>query len=323
MRNWIAWLLIGLSLCLPVEAALTDLNWDNPTLRPDDLAEVHDLTREMLEGSKTLSPIRRRQVQFLHHFTLGAKAVDLTTSPDRAVRLLRETLAWPAPAGVVLVRSYDRLEDMPEFVRQGFHRDNTQGVTFGCRYIALKRPWNRSSEYPASPFDQRILSHELTHAYMNSSLGSRRHDLPLWFHEAMAAYASGTGNLEHVIDVSLGPTGIQTTSYDNPMDYDTYALVFRYLRHLLGSDRLHTCMRDCLEQVSVNPLLEAAGVRDYSYLLIDARYWESQQQKRRLWIAVVGLLLVMVWFWRRLPNASRPGPEGPIPPASDTDAPLP
>ena len=293
----------------PALQALTAFDLDNPHIEPNQVALVHDLAQqaEQYLAHERPSIALQRRVQLLAHFTdvSAGKSltwVDLAQSKDPGVVFLRDTLRWPAPPGLVFIRSYDSLDDMPSFVRSGFQRSNTQGVTLGCRYIALKRRWDRVNQSLPSPFDKRILSHELTHAYINSTLGPRRHQLPLWFHEAMAAYASGTGNLEHDIDVSLGPGGIETTSYEDPVDYQTYALVFRYLRHHWGRKPFHHCLRECLLQASVEPLFKQAQVRNYQFLVIDARYWQNRQQRLRFWIALGVLLVVMTWCWWHLPR---------------------
>jgi len=106
-------------------------------------------------------------------------------------------------------------------IREG---SREMGKTFYGRFILVDPDISPGKFYSKAQFE-RILAHELVHAYVKSLLGLENDRLPKWFHEGLASHLSdsGAGAVTH--------------------EYRTYAGVFEYVEERFGDDILAEFVR--------------------------------------------------------------------------------
>ena len=207
--------------------------------------------------------------------------VNFGESPDSALSHLREQVHMPPPEGGAILRVYQTKQSMPESIRVLF-REQVQGVTRWCRFIAVNAEDKSAQELADT------ISHELTHAYLASSLGLNNDKLPKWFHEGVALYLSDAKDRY----VSQTGFGVERIAW-SPGEYEEYKLVFRYLKATVGSPRIDEFIRQVLEARSANdPMQALIGVASYSELRQRALEWKERQQ-RTLALLVFGGLILM------------------------------
>ncbi len=267
-----------------------------------DLARVHNaaiaLRNQLASGSDAhegdVDSFLYEVAAFTDPETAAGEQVEIVnfaSSPDPALKRLREGVKLPPPPGGAVVRRYGTKEDMPGPVRSLFGPD-TAGITHWSRYVALLTD-DRSEQEIAD-----TVSHELVHAYLLSILGPDGGGLPRWFHEGAALYLSG-GRVQYV---STSDFGRERVSY-SPRDYNEFRLVFRYLERVHGVSAVHEFVREAVLKEDVKkPLLAISGVSDYRVLSQDAWGWHRRQAayKALAVMAVAAALAgVAVWLSRR------------------------
>lgn len=221
--------------------------------------------------------------------------VELGSVDMEAIELLRDKAGIPPPPGYVFLRYYSARSSMPELVRNTFQDEDVRGVTIFSRYIAIL---DESKEILGEQILQQqtlpdTVAHEVTHAYINSALGSEQAKLfPSWFHEGVAIYCSGSGEDKVVI---LGDLTVTKTS---PEDYKQYELNFKYLESEYGQDRLLASVSQAIRELRPSVMYEDLGYQDDDAFIAAASSWGSRQVRNRF---VVGIAVVMVIFfilWR-------------------------
>jgi len=253
---------------------------------PDDLRMVHRLSEYFLifaagfetdDGESTLT------------------IVDLASADLEAIRLLREEAGLPPPEGYVFMRTYNSRGGMPELVRRVFQNEDVKGVTIFSRYIAIL-------DEDKALLQERILqqqtlpatvAHELIHAYVNATLGyENAAAFPRWFHEGVAIYLSGSGEVQVVM---LGDLTVTKTS---PEDYDQYDLNFKYLESEYGPDELLEKIGTSIKELKPTMLYEELGHQDEAELAAAARSWQGRGTRNRLIAGIVVALFLMIGLWK-------------------------
>jgi hypothetical protein len=216
---------------------------------------------------------------------------DLGTSDDPAVIGLREQAKIPPPNGYIFVCLYDSRNAMPTLVGRAFEDPNVKGVTYLTRYIAILD--EEKATWPEQALQNQTLpltvSHELVHAYINSSLGVEKFaSMPLWFQEGVAIYFSGSGEDHRVVTPNF------SISQTSPADYKQYDLNFKYLQAKLGRSRLLELIRRSVAQGDPALPLQDLSISDERQLVELSNVWANQRIQRRLWLAL-GVALVLGW----------------------------
>ena len=261
--------------------------------------------RRMLEcldsvGRRALLSDRTRTVRY--HLALflsfadggtdfSPELVDLSATPDPAVRRLREDLGLAPPRGVILVRFFTDPQQMPDHVRDAFENPQTQAVTLWCRYVAVLTSTRRNlSKIPtATEGLGSTFSHELVHAFLNARLGSGIIDngFPSWFHEGMAIHFSGSGRGHVMLDPSTG--GFVRT--EPTAQYERYERTFLYLESNLGQAGFNQALRLAVENADPSLLIDAAGEPSHDELVATAELWW------RWWPLPVALVRGWALWW--------------------------
>jgi hypothetical protein len=222
------------------------------------------------------------------------RQIDLASSDDSAVRLLREQIGLPPPPGYVFYLSYPSLAAMPEILQAIFADPDIAGVTVFTRYVAVfdnqeLDSFNRLLLEQALP---ATISHELVHAYINASLGAERlQAMPRWFDEGLATYLSGS-EVEHSV-VTPSATLRRGTS----AEYEQFNLIFDYLESRLGRPALLKAIRQAVLQADAAQLYRPLKIEDDAALLALAQQWQAGRVRTRLiWLAgvlVLGMALAL------------------------------
>lgn len=315
---------------LPALAAVDHLDLDNPVVTSQSeinqkLMACNELLDRLTQQARqgTLSPAQQRlkalaglYVAFVGSHARGPgvepgrlELVDLAQTRDPAVTVLRDQVKVPCPPGLVFVRYYPNRHVMPLEILPAFHRENTRGATILCRYIAIIE---QTSTDPAQQRflkqgRDRILSHELVHAYINAALGRDRSRLPVWFHEGCATHLSGSPGGQRVSELVETPAGFRHVFFQDkaPRDYQAYKLLFEYLQANLGRRELYAQIKQTIDTGSVGDLLASAQADDGNALLARAQAWKRRRDLTKYSVAVA-LVIGLLWLvWRMLPQTPK------------------
>lgn len=228
--------------------------------------------------------------------TSSLRLIDLATTDDPAIIKLRDEVGTPPPEGYVFVRFYSDRQQLPDLLKPIFADPNIAGVTILTRYIAIPGAvsstatdqllWSRSIS--------KTVSHELVHAYVNATLQPERIDqLPLWYHEGLAIYFSGSGETDTIV------TPYYTLQITSPADYRQYEVNFKYLEAHLGKENLHRAIYQSLQKADAAILLKDLSIQDASQLAELANAWQQRKVRNQIILISVGLL-VSGWMFSRL-----------------------
>lgn len=215
----------------------------------------------------------------------------LEQSDDPAIVKIRDQVGIPPPEGLIFVRFYSSRNAMPALIKQAFKNEDVAGATFLMRYIAVLD--EEKSTWPEEALQRQTLpktiSHELVHAYINSTLGINGMNLPRWYHEGLAIYFSGSGESHTIITPDLK---VSTTP---PKEYEGYKTNFEFLEATLGREELLARIRASVEQANPAVLYQDLGISDDQELITQASAW---QQRRYLARTGVFILVVVLIGWR-------------------------
>jgi hypothetical protein len=275
------------------------LNEDTYSLAEDDSATIHKLLEYFLVfagGLETPSD----------ETTLNL--VSLAASTDPAVMKIRDEAGIEAPDGYIFVRTYSSREAMPEIVRQAFKSQDVAGVTILSRYIAVlaerKETWaQRALQLQTLP---ETISHELIHAYVNSTLGQMKFDLPAWYSEGLAIYFSGSETIHTVVTPNF------TISNTSTEDYHLYHLTFNFLEASYGREHLLELISISIQEADPAILYQDLDINDDQLLVFRARAWSQQRNNlARGGIIIIAFIAVLL-LWRvapeyRCPNCGHAG----------------
>lgn len=226
--------------------------------------------------------------------------VNLEDTTDPAIVQIRDKVSLPPPKGFVYLRYYPSKIFMPKIIQTAFKSENTNAVTILSRYIAiLQEPTVSLAEEQLKKRNlPKIVSHEMVHAYINSSLGLLDHSkLPLWFHEGCAIYFSGSGGSKTVIDF----TGIVYTTTD-PIEYKEYKIIFKYIESKLGKENLYRLIKRSIEGRTTDEMLTSVGAASFEELFYDAKVWHSTRQNIKWGTMLLILIVIAYKVWRKLPR---------------------
>ena len=217
------------------------------------------------------------------------RLIDLQTVDDPAVEKIRNQLRIPPPQGYVFVRLYDSTAAMPDPIREIFENSSVAGVTILTRYIAILddegSTWSeRALNAQSLP---RTVSHELVHAYINSTIGIPHVDqLPTWYHEGIAIYFSNSGENQAIVTPNFR---LYTTP---PPQYRQYALNFDYVESLLGRETFQSLLRKSVAEADADLILDAAGTEDQAGLQLAALEWQSRRLLNRLTFGLASISVI-------------------------------
>jgi hypothetical protein len=187
---------------------------------------------------------------------------------------------------------------MPPLLRRAFEGPDVAGVTILSRYIAViaedKKTWpQRALQLQTLP---ETTSHELIHAYVNSTLVPLNFNLPTWFSEGLAIYFSGSEKIHKVVTPNF------TIRNSSTEDYQLYDTAFRYLEARHGPERLLELINRSIEGADPSALYQDLGIGDDQQLLTQAGAWSRQRNNlARGGIVVVALIAVLL-LWRLAPE---------------------
>ncbi len=224
--------------------------------------------------------------------------VNLKTSRYSTVVKLREKVKIPPPEGFIYIKYFPNRESLPSAIQSVFGEESAKGATILGRYIAILK--EREKELAKEELQKRVLPktlyHELVHAYINSVLGLKRGELPIWFQEGCAIYFSESGGMESATVREPKIEGVSYITATNlaPEDYVNYELVFNFLEDKLGKKRFYELIRKVVEEASVGPLLEEMKTNSFEDLSTQAKAWRMRKDMI-YWIAF-GLFLFF-FFW--------------------------
>lgn len=234
--------------------------------------------------------------------------VSLAASTDPAVIKIRHEAGIEAPEGYIIVRSYSSREAMPEIIRQAFESPNVAGVTILSRYIAVlaerKESWaQRALQIQTLP---EIISHELIHAYVNSTLGQSKFDLPAWYSEGLAIYFSGSETMHTVVTPNF------TISSTSTEDYQLYDTTFKFLEASHGRERLLELISLSIQEADPSILYQDLDISDERLLVSRARAWSQQRNNLARGGIIIIALIAALLLWRvapeyRCPNCGHAG----------------
>jgi hypothetical protein len=219
--------------------------------------------------------------------------VDLGTSDDPAVILLREEAGLPAPPGYVFVRYYSSIYAMPPALRR-IYPNSAAGITFMTRYIAVLEgePGGWQAQVMQSLTLPETTSHELVHAYLHASVGLEHfQNLPDWYNEGIAIYLSGSGEDQTVVGADM------TLHHTSPETYQTYRDQFRFLQAQMGRRALMQTIHDSVSDHDPTLVYRQAGFES------EEAFFEASRAyfRNHLYLAAAGvILLVFFVVWRLL-----------------------
>ena len=282
----------------------------------DEQVELYSSMYDCLdEGIISLSVEDRQTIQTLFEYFLifagGLQTrsdettldlVSLTTSTDPAVVKIRDEAGIEAPDGYIFVRFYSSREAMPQLVRQAFESQDVAGVTILARYIAVlaeqKKTWpQRALQLQTLP---ETTSHELIHAYVNSTLGQLNFDLPAWYNEGLAIYFSGSEKNHTIVTPNF------TISNTSTEDYQHYDTTFKFLEASHGRERLLELINLSIEEADPTILYQDLDITDDQQLVSRARAWSQQRNNLARGGIIVAALIATILLWRLAPEYNCP-----------------
>jgi hypothetical protein len=295
-----------------------DISYDqlsNPILSTQaEIDEQVDMYTSMYqclaEGTAAQIDDQERIRTLLEYFLIFAGGLDtpsaettlelvlLATSSDPGVAKIREEAGLEPPGGFIFVRSYASRDAMPPLLRRAFETQEVAGVTILSRYIAVlaeeKKTWaQRALQLQTLP---DTTSHELIHAYVNSSLLPLENNFPAWYSEGLAIYFSGSDKIHTVITPNF------TISNYSTEDYQLYDTTFKYLEAKHGQARLLELINLSIKESNPSILYQDLEIRDDDQLLSQARAWSRQRNNfARAGIVAVALVAVLL-LWRLAPE---------------------
>lgn len=277
----------------------------------DELVDLYtDKYQCINEGTAGQVEDLERTRTFLEYFLIFAGGLDtssdetalelvqLASSSDPGVTEIRDGAGIDAPEGYIFVRTYNSREAMPPLLRRAFESPEVAGVTILSRYIAVlaqdKKTWpQRLLQLQTLP---ETISHELIHAYVNSTLVPLKFDLPAWYSEGLAIYFSGSEIIHTVVTPNFSISNSSTE------DYQLYDTTFRYLEASHGHARLLELINLSIEAADPSILYRDLEIEDDQQLVTQARAWSRQRNNlARGGIVVVALIAVFL-LWRSAPE---------------------
>jgi hypothetical protein len=338
------WVLCGLlgqfGASLPLDA-MSVQSLANPVLHSAEEIDAHiALCRQLLvatpaeEASRRMKMERQMKQSLARLFLVFAdpdrrrageeqgvlQLIDLATYEDPALGRLRDRVGLPAPRGHVFVRTYSSRHVMPNEILAAFHREDTRGVTFFGRYIAMLAPdhGDAGEQRLYERVTRRVLSHELVHAFIGSTLdwqtrvsgpGQDLHlanRLPVWFHEGCATYLSGSPGGECVSGWVETPVGYRQISVRSraPADYRAYKLAFDYAESRLGRRRMYDTLKRIIQSNDVEIILRRLKVSSFDEMHQQAQGWQARRWGLIYALAIGLLLAVGFYVWHLLPSSA-------------------
>jgi transcription elongation factor Elf1 len=291
----------------PILTSQTEINQ-----RVDLYSNMYDC---LDEGNSTLLEEDRKKFQTLLGYFLifagglGTSAdettldlVSLASSTDPGVAKIRDEAGIEAPDGYVFVRSYASREAMPGLVRRAFESPEVAGVTILSRYIAVlaedKKTWpQRALQLQTLP---ETASHELIHAYVNSTLGQSKLGLPAWFSEGLAIYFSGSEKVHTIVTPNF------TISNSSTEDYQRYDTTFKFLEASHGRERLLELINLSIQEADPSILYQDLDISDDQVLVSLAVAWSQQRNNLARGGIIIVALIAALLLWRLAPEYNCP-----------------
>lgn len=204
-----------------------------------------------------------------------------------------QAVGLPPPPGLIYIRFFESPYDVPEVMRGVFANEDVRAAVLYSRFVAVLM---RDGDSPAQSrllrdTLPRTISHELVHAYVNATLGSRARGLPVWFHEGCAIHFSGSS--EYAWVTYDDGASREVAAERAPKDYRQYGDNFGYLESRLGGDAFHRALRESILSVSPLPLLQPAGISSYEDLVPRGEQWGSAD---RAWAPLRRAALIVGLF---------------------------
>lgn len=157
---------------------------------------------------------------------------------------------------------------------------NVSGATVPDNRVFLA-PRLFDREAPRLPM---ILTHELSHLHLGQRLGHYTHEVPVWFHEGLAALASGGGGADYASEAearaalaagrAFSPATLDTPAHRHRAEdwglspHLFYRQAMMFLQHLKAESEAR--FRDFLLRVQARENFAEAFSRTYNRSLIEA-----------------------------------------------------
>lgn len=251
------------------------------------------LTRLFLIFTGDEAKISGESTQFL---------IDPQKSKDPAIVKLREEIGIPAPPGWIYLRFYGDREAMPDLIRKAFQNPQVEGVTILSRYIAILNDSGSTWEERALQ-DQTLpdtVSHELVHAYINSSITQQARlepgNFPRWFEEGLASYISESPRPNSIITTN------GTIRETAPEDYQYFTQIFEYLEDRMGKDVLAENIRLAVQTNDAGQLYRNLGIQDDRWLYEAVDAWNRRRIEQRFILGLAGMGIILLWLYSLLPE---------------------
>jgi len=209
-------------------------------------------------------------------------AIDLRECRLPAIVRLRDEWRIPLPENtavfVTKLKDPSRKEDYLRLRSSLFHPSKESiretGKTFSGRFVLVDPQFSQGSLFSGGGYE-KILAHELVHAYVISTITAERDLLPRWFHEGLATHLSGMG-------AALAC-----------QEYRHFSTVFEYLEDHTGKEALALFVRGSIQTGKVFPeAVNAIGIKSESDLLMRAASWTDTKR-----ILIIGPILLAAGFW--------------------------
>lgn len=222
--------------------------------------------KERIDKVQTIYAMASRYIEFVDN----GKLVCFATSRDEAVVALRDCVGLPAPKGFAYVQTGAPIKD--EYRTTESDGSKAMGVTIDKRFIIIEAQISISENGAAVNDNGKVLSHELTHAYVNCLIGEDSENLPKWFKEGLAISLSGTE-----IKTLVETTGTVERYQILSQEYTRYFKMFKYLRHVKGRGKFIQFIREAVNDRSTSKALVSLLGYEPSEegLYKSAKKWES------------------------------------------------
>lgn len=225
------------------------------------------------------------------------RLVNLAKSSNPALVKMREIVNLPPPPGFAFVRYLDEPEEVSYSPTGERDEGNGRpGYLYLTRYITIDR-----SQCLDQKTDQgkeqvlHILSHELVHSYITSSMGIQyQNALPKWFQEGLAVFITGDKAFE--LTVSKEGEDKKTRTIELCKEYKKYNQAFQFLYFLKGEECFNRFVTRSISTHNASEALSSIyNIKSTKVLNRAAKNWAVLNNARATTFFITALFLVLAF----------------------------